>query len=98
MLYMVIEHFKGGQAGPVYRRFADQGRLAPDGLTYVASWVTEDMTTCYQVMECGDPYLLTQWMARWSDLVDFEVRLVTTSVQAAERVHSEPHNNQPGST
>jgi Protein of unknown function (DUF3303) len=86
MLYMIIEHFKNGDPGPVYRRFRDQGRLAPEGLTYVSSWVTLDMTTCYQVMECDDRRLLEQWMTRWRDLVDFEVVPVITSAQATEQI------------
>jgi hypothetical protein len=86
MLYMVIERFRGGNAAPVYRRFRDQGRLAPDGLRYVASWVTTDMTRCYQVMECDDPALITQWSERWRDLVDFEVSPVMTSAEAAAAI------------
>jgi hypothetical protein len=90
MFYMIIEHYKDGNAVPVYQRFHERGRLAPDGLTYVASWVTADMTTCYQVMECADPELLTLWMARWSDLVDFVVLPVLTSAQAAAHLHTPP--------
>jgi uncharacterized protein DUF3303 len=86
MLYMVIEQFRGGDAAPVYRRFRDEGRLAPDGLRYVASWVTTDMTRCYQVMECDDPALLTRWSDRWRDLVDFEVSPVMTSAEAAAAI------------
>ena len=86
MLYMIIESFKNRDAVPVYRRFREHGRLAPDGLTYVSSWVTSDMATCYQVMECADPGLLEQWIAQWSDLVDFEVVPVITSAQAVERI------------
>ena len=86
MLYMIIERFKGDDPVPVYRRFRDQGRLAPDDLKYVSSWVTSDMTRCYQVMECADRQLLERWMARWNDLVDFEVHPVLTSAQAAERI------------
>lgn len=82
MLYMVVETFRGGDARPVYRRFREQGRLAPDGLRYVASWVTADLTRCYQVMECDDPALLDAWVARWRDLVDFEVIPVVTSSEA----------------
>ena len=85
-LYLVIERFKNGDAVPVYRRFRDQGRLAPDGLTYVSSWVTDDLQTCYQVMETNNRALLDEWMANWSDIVDFEVHLVITSKQAAEKV------------
>ncbi|MGH7725624.1 MAG: DUF3303 domain-containing protein [Candidatus Eiseniibacteriota bacterium] len=82
MLYMILEHFKGDRV-PVYRRFRDQGRLAPDGLRYVQSWVTADLQRCYQVMECDDPALLEEWMARWRDLVDFEVIPVVSSSEAS---------------
>ncbi|HSU17475.1 DUF3303 domain-containing protein [Longimicrobium sp.] len=83
MLYMVVEHFRGGDAAPVYARFRERGRLAPDGLRYVASWVTADLRRCYQVMECDDRRLLDEWIAAWSDLVDFEVVPVVTSADAA---------------
>ena len=86
MQFLVIEHFRDGDAAAVYRRFREQGRLAPDGLSYVASWVTEDLRRCYQVMECEDRALLEQWMARWRDLVEFEVIAVVSSSEAAERV------------
>jgi hypothetical protein len=86
MLYMVVEHFRDGDPLPVYRRFRDQGRLAPEGLRYVASWVTEDFRRCFQVMECDDPQLLARWMARWEDLVDFEVVPVVTSAEAAAAI------------
>lgn len=86
MLYMVVESFKQGDPVPVYRRFRDRGRLAPEGLNYISSWVTPDLTRCYQVMEADDPRLLEQWMARWSDLVDFEVIPVIPSAEAAARV------------
>jgi Domain of unknown function (DUF3303) len=86
MLYMVVEHFRGGDPLPVYRRFRDHGRLAPDGLRYVASWVGDDLGRCFQVMECDDRALLDQWMARWSDLVDFEVVPVMTSEEAVRVV------------
>jgi len=86
LTYMVIEHFRNGDPEPVYRRFRDRGRLAPDGLTYVASWVDASLRRCYQVMETADPALLEQWMDRWRDLVDFEVHEVLGSADAAERV------------
>ena len=86
MLFMVLEHFRNGDAAPVYRRFREQGRLAPDGLKYISSWVTGDLTRCYQVMECDDRLLLDIWMERWSDLVDFEVIQVLTSEQASAAV------------
>jgi hypothetical protein len=84
MLYMIIEHYRNGPA-PVYERFRAHGRLAPDGLKYINSWVTPDLEHCYQVMECDDPSLLDLWMAAWSDLVAFEVHPVLTSAEAAAR-------------
>jgi hypothetical protein len=88
VLFLVIEHFRDGEAGPVYERFAARGRLAPPGLTYVASWVTTDLAHCYQVMECDDVSLLEQWMASWRDLVEFDVVPVITSAEAAARARS----------
>jgi hypothetical protein len=86
VLYMVIESFRDGDALPVYRRFRDEGRLAPDGLRYVASWVTEDLRRCFQIMECDDAALLAQWIARWEDLTEFEIVPVVTSAEAAASV------------
>ncbi len=87
MMYMVVEHFKDAPA--VYRRFRERGRLAPEGLVYVASWVDDRLERCYQVMETGDRALLDQWMANWRDLVDFEVHPVMTSSEAAKRLFGE---------
>lgn len=86
MQYVVVEHFRDGDPRPVYARFGARGRLAPDGLTYVSSWVTEDLTRCYQIMECEDRTLLEQWIREWADLVDFEVFPAISSAEAADRV------------
>lgn len=88
MLFLVIEHFRGRDPVPVYRRFRERGRLAPLGLAYINSWITDDLATCYQVMECDDRALLDEWMANWSDLVNFEVHPVITSPDAAARVRT----------
>src|SRR2546427_9647703 len=61
---VIVENFRGGDAVPVYRRFRDRGRLAPDGLRYHASWVTTDFRRCFQIMECDDQQLLQPWLAR----------------------------------
>jgi len=86
MTYMIVEQFRGGDPVPVYRRFRDEGRLAPEGLRYVASWVTKDLDRCFQVMECEEERLLEEWMSRWKDLVDFEVVPVVTSAEALAAV------------
>ena len=82
MLYMIIEHFREGPE-PVYRRFREKGRMAPEGLRYVSSWVTTDLQHCYQVMECENPALIPQWTKHWEDLVDFEIIPIVTSAEAA---------------
>jgi hypothetical protein len=86
MTYLIIEHFRNSDAAPVYRRFQDRGRMAPDGLDYISSWVTSDLSRCYQIMATSDGALLDQWMANWSDLVEFEVHPVITSQQASDLV------------
>ena len=86
MLFMVIEHFRNRDPSPVYQRFRQSGRMAPPGVQYVASWVTSDLARCYQVMQCEDRGALDEWIARWSDIVDFEVIPVVTSEQAARQV------------
>ena len=80
---MVVERFKNGDAAPVYQRFRERGRLAPEGLTYVNSWVDTTLQRCFQLMETDDPTLFDVWIANWSDLVDFEVYPVITSADAA---------------
>ena len=77
MQFMVIETFRGQDAKAVYRRFKEKGRMMPEGLGFVASYVTADLGRCFQVMECDDVTLLQRWVAEWSDLVDFEIVPVT---------------------
>jgi uncharacterized protein DUF3303 len=83
---MVVEHFKNKDAVPVYRRFRASGRMMPEGLLYVSSWVDEKLERCYQLMETHDRRLLDEWMAKWNDLVDFEVYPVITSKEAVEQI------------
>jgi len=85
-LYMVIENFKNGDAVPVYRRFRDRGRLAPEGLSYVSSWVDENLDRCFQLMETEDRARLDEWIANWRDIVDFEVHSVISSKEAAKKI------------
>jgi uncharacterized protein DUF3303 len=86
VLFHVTERYRGGDPAPVYGRFREHGRMTPAGVEYVASWVTEDLTTCFQVMEAESREALDAWMERWSDLVDFEVEPVITSADASSRV------------
>ncbi|HWT01722.1 MAG TPA: DUF3303 family protein [Pyrinomonadaceae bacterium] len=86
MLFMVIERFKNNDAAAVYRRFRERGRMLPEGLKYVESWTETGFGRCFQLMECDDPELFRQWMARWEDLVEFEIAAVLTSKEAAEAI------------
>ena len=86
MLYMIIENFKNGDPIPVYRRFRDRGRLAPDGLRYVSSWVDERLQRCCQIMDAADRSLIDRWIANWNDIVEFDVIPVMSSKEAAEKI------------
>ncbi|MDX2313017.1 MAG: DUF3303 family protein [Gammaproteobacteria bacterium] len=88
MLYMVIERFKNQDAAPVYRRFGERGRIMPEGLEYVSSWVDMKLERCFQVMETSDPKLMVEWIGNWSDIVEFEVVPVMSSADAARTIAS----------
>jgi len=85
MLFMVIERFKNRDAVAVYKRYREHGRMAPDGLKYVNSWVEPNFDRCFQLMECDDPKLFDDWITNWNDLVDFEIVEVITSQEATAR-------------
>ena len=89
MLYMVLERFKNRDAKSVYHRFREKGRMAPEGLNYVESWVETNFERCFQLMECEDARLLEEWADRWRDLVDFEFVSVRRSKEAAEVIAPE---------
>ena len=88
MTYMIVETFKNRDMLPVYRRFRDRGRLAPEGVRYISSWVDDKLERCFQLMESEERGLIDEWIAQWSDLVDFEVYPVMSSSEAVERVAS----------
>ena len=81
---MVIEHFTQG-ARPVYERAAEKGRMLPEGLVYVDSWIDESLGRCFQLMEADDPSHFDEWTANWTDLAEFEIVPVIDSAKAAER-------------
>ena len=83
MIFMVIENFRPGKAPEVYRRFRNRGRMAPEGVRYVSSWVDLGFRRCFQVVEADSEALLREWTANWEDLIDFEIVPVRTSAEAA---------------
>ena len=79
MLFMVIERFKNGDVKAVGERFRQRGRMLPEGVVYLNSWLEPQGTRCFQLMEAPQPESLRPWVAAWSDLVDFEIVPVLTS-------------------
>lgn len=86
MIFMVIEQYKNRDARAVYERFFKQGRMSPEGLNYLGSWVEANFDRCFQLMECTDASLLQQWALQWSDLVDFEFIPVNASDKTLETI------------
>lgn len=84
MLFLVIEHFKNQDAETIYRRFEQRGRMMPEGLRYVDSWVEANFKRCFQLMECDDPILFQRWISEWQDLMEFEIVPVVPSAQTKE--------------
>jgi hypothetical protein len=82
MLYMVVEHFKEGAAPEIYRRFREKGRMTPAGLEYVSSWISHDLTICWQIMQTEEPAVLKEWIRCWDDLITFQIFPVLTSAEA----------------
>ncbi|HET6886707.1 MAG TPA: DUF3303 family protein [Candidatus Udaeobacter sp.] len=87
MLYMVVEHFKDAPA--IYRRLREKGRMMPDGLEYVSSWIDADLKVCWQLMRTEDESLLPVWTDNWKDLMDFEVVPVRTSTEVREMMEKQ---------
>ena len=89
MQYMIIERFHPGKEKAMYLRFAEKGRMLPEGVNYINSWINEPVTICYQLMETESPRKLQEWIDQWKDLVDFEVIPVISSAEAKEKVFSD---------
>ena len=86
MLFMIIERFHSGKVKDLYKRFDEKGRMLPEGMTYINSWINEEVTLCYQVMESDNEEKIHEWIAKWNDLADFTIIPVITSAQAKEKV------------
>lgn len=88
MVYMIIEKFRANKILSVYERFAEKGRLMPEGVNYINSWIAKDMSICYQVMESVSEEKLKEWISNWNDLSDFEIIPVISSDEAKAKVLS----------
>lgn len=89
MLYMVVERFKEGAASKIYERFREKGRMMPEGLEYISSWIDQDFKICYQLMQTENAALFDRWIENWSDLMDFEIVPVRTSAEVVQLVARE---------
>lgn len=67
MRFMVIEKFRNQNADAVYRRLREKGRMMPEGVSFIESWVAQ----------------LQEWVAQWSDLIEFEIAPVIAGAQTA---------------
>jgi len=88
MKYMIVEDFKEGKVKELYHRFDTKGRLIPDGLEYIDSWINEDITICFQLMETDNINLLHEWINNWKDVADFKIIPIINSQEAKEKVLS----------
>lgn len=84
--YVIIEHFRSETIKALYQRFEEKGRMLPAGVHYLHSWINEDVSICYQVMESESLELLKSWIVKWEDLADFEIVPVISSAEAKAKV------------
>jgi hypothetical protein len=94
MLFMIIERFRDNDMIPIYKQVRDGGRMLPEGLKYIDSWVEPNFSRCFQLMECHDLRLLQEWTLQWRGFdVTFEIVPVVTSKNTREVVA--PHLDKP---
>lgn len=84
--YIIIERFHEGKGKALYQRFDERGRMLPQGVYYINSWINESVSVCYQLMEAESPELLQLWIDKWKDLSDFEVVPVISSGEAQRKI------------
>jgi Protein of unknown function (DUF3303) len=95
VLFMIVERFRNRDPAPIYVRLRDQGRMMPDGLTYIDSWIEPNLDRVFQLMETDDLTLLQQWIMQWRDVMEFEIVPVVPSRDTIKAI--EPLLPQTGS-
>lgn len=90
--YMIIERYKTRKTEAIYKRFSEKGRMLPEGVVFVDSWIEDNLQKCYQVMKSESPEKINEWMAHWNDLVDFEVIPVISSSEANMKTKKKDKN------
>ncbi len=86
---MIVETFHPGKGKEIYQRVEEKGRLMPEGLMYIDSWIDKEVSKCFQLMETQDFALLEEWIGNWKDLADFEIIEVISSEEARNRAKTE---------
>ena len=71
--YMVVEKYKKDCFDKVYERYNNKGRMFPEGLYFLNSWVNQDNAICFQLMESNSEGLFYEWFQNWNDLIDFDL-------------------------
>lgn len=98
MLFMVIERFRNQDPVPIYQRLQERGRMMPDGLTYVDSWIEPNFDRVFQLMECDDLTLFQTWIAGWRDLMEFEIVPVVPSRDTVRTIAPFLKQHEKGAT
>lgn len=86
--FIIIEHFRKESIKALYQRFSEKGRMLPEGVKYINSWIDEDVKTCYQLMESECLEKIKEWISYWDDLARFEIVRVISSEEAKQKVLS----------
>ena len=86
MKYMIVENFHPTKVKTLYERFDQKGRLLPDGVQYLDSWIDEKVEICFQLMESESLEKLQEWINHWNDLASFEIYLVIDSTEAKRKI------------
>lgn len=71
--YMIVEYFREDAQDQIYERFKAKGRMLPEGLYYIDSWLSSDSNICFQLMATDNVNLFEEWFQHWSDLTDFKI-------------------------
>lgn len=70
---MVVERFYEGCTNEIYQRLRTKGRMLPEGLVSIDSWLAKEGDKCFQLMKTKDVSLFDIWMENWKDLGSFEI-------------------------
>ena len=82
MKFMITERFYPDKVKALYQKLAKGGRMLPAGVNYIDSWIDQDLSVCYQLMESGSLGAIQEWADQWKEFGEFEIVQVITSTEA----------------